>query len=261
MSIKPLSLILGLALAGACADAPTDPVAVTEGAQRGARGGQGNDRGGPPARAPQLNLSHIECAEDGSGVIAHFVLLFAGDATPGPITGEYSDGSDFGPVDSDKHTGNVWHYNVSLPSGWIDIESATVTTGDDKTVHLHNPGEYAGDYDCGGDEEPACSVVVEPHSFCTDQPIGSEGAECAYFGLSLIDKDDNLDGNAVGASTDAYVAIVKSGVGDCGPGDHAYRVYVDVQAGDTLESPSEQDISHITYCACPDDDDDFGVTF
>ena len=54
------------------------------------------------------------------------------------------------------------------------------------------------------------------------------------------------------ASQDAYVAIVKSGNHGCGPGNSAYRIYVNVQAGDVLSTPVDQNISHVTYCACPD---------
>src|SRR6187200_3318005 len=42
-------------------------------------------------QAPMLNLSHIECLEDGT-VNAHFVLLFWGSSNPGPLSGTYLDG-------------------------------------------------------------------------------------------------------------------------------------------------------------------------
>jgi hypothetical protein len=193
---------------------------------------------------PKLNLSHIECQADGT-VNAHFVLLFWGASQPPPLSGTYNGGS-FGPVEATKTTGNVWHYNVTLPSGDIDIYTATIGS-----ISLHNPGEYAGDYQCG--EEPVCSVVVEPIALlCTDAPLGNPGAECGYFGLDVQGKIDNLTGNSYTALNDAYVAIVKSGSGGCEPGQSAYQVYVNVQANDVLYSPTWQDISHVTYCACPD---------
>ena len=48
---------------------------------------------GPNAKktGAQLNLSHIECLEDGT-VNAHFVLLHHGGSAPGPITGTSSQG-------------------------------------------------------------------------------------------------------------------------------------------------------------------------
>jgi hypothetical protein len=49
---------------------------------------------------------------------------------------------------------------------------------------------------------------------------------------------------------DAYVALVKSGNHGCGEGASAYRIYVDVHAGDSLQTPADQDISHVTYCDC-----------
>jgi hypothetical protein len=50
----------------------------------------------------------------------------------------------------------------------------------------------------------------------------------------------------------AYAAIVKAGTQPCGPGNAAYQVYQNVTVGQVLSSPSEQNISHVTYCACPD---------
>jgi hypothetical protein len=200
------------------------------------------------AQAVKLNLSHIECGEDGA-VHAHFVLLFAGDATPGGLSGTYNDGGTFAVDGPYKHSGNVWHYDVTLPSGDIDITGATATLANGSTVSLHNPHDYAGDYDCGGS---TCSVVVEPQDLiCFDRPLGDEASECGAFGLVPASKDDDLEGTTHTATTDAYVAIVKSGSGGCGPGNSAYRVYVDVSAGDVLGSPSWQDISHVTYCDCP----------
>lgn len=197
----------------------------------------------------KLNLSHIACAEDGT-VTAHFVLLFAGTGTPGQLTGTYSGGS-FGPVSSYKTSGNVWHYNVTLPSGYIDILTAQTTTSDGVVVTLHNPDEYSGDYQCGP-EVPSCPIVVQPQDvLCTDHPLTNPGAECAFFGLVPDGKDDNLSGLTFTATQDAYVAIVKSGNHPCGPGNSAYRIYTNVLAGEVLSTPADQGISHVTYCACP----------
>ncbi|MBI3202375.1 MAG: hypothetical protein HYZ29_12615 [Myxococcales bacterium] len=202
-------------------------------------------------KSPMLNLSHIECTEDGK-VLAHFVLLFAGKGQPGALSGTYNGGA-FGPVEATKSSGNVWHYNVILPAGEIDILSATTTTSSGQTVSLHNPGEYAGNYQCGPEIEQ-CPIVVAPQDvYCTSQPLGNPGAECAAFGLLPQGKDDNLSGTSFIASQDAYVAIVKSGTHGCEPGESAYRIYVNVSQGDTLLTPVDQGISHVTYCACPED--------
>ena len=201
-----------------------------------------------PVKQPRLNLSHIECTEEGE-VLAHFVLLFAGDQLPGELTGSYSGGT-FGPVEPGKNSGNVWHYNVILPSGEIDIYEAKTTTSTGIPVELANPSEYAGDYECGTVEE--CPIVVEPVDvYCTNKPLGNPGAECGAFGLLPQGKDDNLTGLTFNATQDAYVAIVKSGNHGCGPGYSAYRIYVNVFAGDALSTPRDQNISHVTYCACP----------
>lgn len=88
----------------------------------------------------QLNLSHIECAQN--QVEIHFVLLNVPDGvTPGTLTYTY------GTINPGAHTGNVWHYTDYKPDGTYNITSATVVVGG-VTVQLHNPGAYAGDYNC-----------------------------------------------------------------------------------------------------------------
>lgn len=203
---------------------------------------------------PKLNLSHIACTDDGT-VVAHFVLLFAGSAQPAALNGTYDDDADasttpasFGPVEATKNSGNVWHYNVFLPSGDIDILSASVGS-----TTLHNPGEYAGDYQCGTPEEPVCSVEVLPDDNLCLPTLGNPGSECGHFGLLVAGKDDGLTGLTFTSTVDAYVALVKSGNGDCGAGESNYRVYTNVSVGDSLSTPAGQDISHVTYCACPDE--------
>jgi hypothetical protein len=100
---------------------------------------------------------------------------------------------------------------------------------------------------------PLCEASVQPQDvYCMDHVIsGGPKAECKQFRLDSLGKDDELSGLSFTASRDAYVAIVKSGSHGCKPGATAYRIYVDVKAGDTLLTPADQDISHITYCACP----------
>ncbi len=206
---------------------------------------------GAKTRAPMLNLSHIECTEDGR-LLVHFVLLFAGTDQPGPLTGTYNGGA-FGPVEADKSSGNVWHYNVILPDGEIEILSASVTTAQGVVVWLHNPGEYSGNYQCGGEQLEQCPVSVTPGAYCIEtNTMGNPGDECAHFGLVPQGKDDNLGGLTFPASQDAYVAIVKTGNGGCGQGESAYDVFVNVEAGEWLGTSNGQAISHITYCACPE---------
>ncbi len=77
------------------------------------------------------------------------------------------------------------------------------------------------------------------------------GAECGAFGLIAQGKVDNLSGLSFRATPDAYVAIVKSGNHGCGLGSSAYRYYVNVSRGQLLSTPVDQNISHVTYCACP----------
>lgn len=203
----------------------------------------------------QLNLSHIACTDDGT-VLAHFVLLFAGTSTPGTLSGGYYGAGGaalpFGPAQTTGNTGNVWHFNVILPSGYIDISGATVTTSTGAVVTLHNPGEYAGDYQCQCEEIAGCPVAVSDATICTDQPLGNPDAECASIGLVLIGKDDNVTCTTFASTKDAYAALIKSGSGGCSPGSSAYRIEADVSVGQILVSPSDQAISHVTYCACPE---------
>ena len=95
------------------------------------------------------------------------------------------------------------------------------------------------------------AAVAAQDVYCMDHVIGNPRAECKQFRLALLGKDDELGGLSYTSTRDAHVAIVKSGTAGCAPGKTAYRIYVDVKAGDTLLPPADQDISHVTYCACP----------
>ena len=103
--------------------------------------GQGVPTGNPPPPSYQLNLSHIECV--GNSVEVHFVLLFTkvGDNISN-LTYTY------GTIPRGPRTGNVVHFTDHLPSGNYNITSATVFVNG-RAVTLHNPGEYAGNYNCG----------------------------------------------------------------------------------------------------------------
>lgn len=113
-------------------------------------------------KEPQLNLSHIECTE--KGVEVHFVLLHVADGiTPGNVTYTY------GTIAPGAHTGNVWHYTDYLPSGTYNIGSASVLV-DGELVTLHNPGEYAGTYNCG-----QCVETVTCDNACRAQTTVLQG--------------------------------------------------------------------------------------
>ena len=243
--MKKLALVLGLALLGNACTAFTTADDITPVDMPSAE----IDPAGKAIASPKLNLSHIACTDDGR-VLAHFVLLFAGGATPGSLSGTYS-GRSFGPVAPGKNTGNVWHYEAFLPSGEIEITSASVVANG-AAVSLHNPSEYTGDYQCGP-TAPSCSVQVAPQDvLCTDRALTNPGAECAFFGLQPQGKDDNLTGLSFAATQNAMLAIVKSGNHPCEKGSSAYRIYTNVRTGDALLTPADQNISHVTYCACPD---------
>jgi len=212
-----------------------------------------------------LNLSHIECAE-GGGVDAHFVLLFAGSGNPGPISGTTNQGA-FGPIDPDKHSGNVWHYDVPLGTS-VDGGEIVILTAQVGTTPLHNPGDYGNFAHCGDrPPPPVCSVTVTPGPVCMHandvfgvsgtQGIPDPQRECEWLGLELIGKDEGpFSGNTTKASMDAYVAIVKGGNGGgdvCEAGSGSiYDIYSPVTKGEILWTGNKTGVSHVTYCRCPD---------
>ena len=186
----------------------------------------------------------------------HFVLLNVPDGvTPGTLSGTYNAGS-FGPVSPTKNTGNVWHYDVILPPGEINILSATVQVGS-QTIQLHNPGDYAGEYNCVPLDQ--CETFSLPDQYkgaiiCLSKPLGSPGAECGLLGLAPQGTGDPGGGAQQASTQNAAVAIVKDGSVGCNPGEQAYRFYENVQVGDILQQPGYPNggnISHVTYCACP----------
>ena len=92
-------------------------------------------------QSPKLNLSHVACLGDGTLEI-HFVLLNVPDGiTPSSLIYNY------GTITAGKNTGNVWHYSDYVASGYYNITSASVFVNGIE-VTLHNPSEYAGDYQC-----------------------------------------------------------------------------------------------------------------
>jgi hypothetical protein len=201
-----------------------------------------------PSKDSQLNLSHIEC--EGERVNAHFVLLFGPADDPPGIVVKYTSGGDpitNAPVAAEPvKTGNVWHYNVTLPSGYIEVLDAWAGE-----TALHNPGEYTGIYTCGNPPDTCEELdgLVEG-AYCSKP--GNPGSECGRWGLTPFGKDDNLSGQVFTATMDAAVALVKSGAGECtGQGESGYNLYIGVNEGDLLETPYGQDISHVTYCVCP----------
>jgi hypothetical protein len=87
-----------------------------------------------------------------------------------------------------------------------------------------------------------------------EQPLGNSTSECTYFapGSTALGKDDDLSGSSEQSTRSAAVVIVKDGVAGCNPGQTSYRLYTNVDSGDTLFPPSGgTSISHITYCSCP----------
>lgn len=123
----------------------------------------------PPSPDYQLNLSHVMCV-DGQ-VEIHFVLLNVPDGiTPGTLTYTY------GTIVPGNHTGNVWHYTDYKPGGYYDIQSASVVV-DGATVNLHNPGAYAGTYQCS---PPPPTITICYNSQTMTVPVADLGQYPGY---------------------------------------------------------------------------------
>jgi hypothetical protein len=204
--------------------------------------------------AYQLNLSHIFCVD--GGVEIHFVLLNIPEGTtPGNLTWYNNGVAQVPTIPPTGPTGNVWHYTVVVPAGSYNVTGATVDVGG-TTVYLHNPGDYAGQYNCG--EGDVCEVQIptgwdtaagEGETVCLDEPLGSENSECGLFGLAPDGKDAGNGLDSQNASKSAPLVIIKDGAVGCNPGQLAYTYYTNVTAGQSLAFHS---ISHITYCKCPE---------
>jgi len=113
-------------------------------------------------KEPKLNLSHVSCLDDGTLEI-HFVLLNVPDGViPSSLTYSY------GTIETGKNTGNVWHYSDYMVSGYYDVTFASVFVNGIE-ITLHNPSEYAGDYQCTTPtEEP--TETVTPTDPPTEEP-------------------------------------------------------------------------------------------
>ena len=204
--------------------------------------------------AYQLNLSHIECTASGR-VEIHFVLLNVPTGTSVGNLTWYNAGSPQSPtVPPGPTTGNVIHFTVLVSSGFYDVTDAWVDVGG-TIVHVHNPHEYAGQYNCS----QVCNSFQLPTQYqgnlvCLSSPLGSPSAECGLFGLNPLGKDAGNGGAQQTATRSGALAIVKDGTVGCGGGQQAYRFYSNVQTGNILQQPNYPNgggISHITYCACP----------
>jgi len=217
------------------------------------------------AAAYQLNISHIECTE--AALEIHFVLLHVPNGVAlNQLTVTYG-GTPAGSVGAEKNTGNVYHFTDLLPdwSGDVNITSASVAVpaiggNQARTVTLHNPGAYAGFYDCAHQEQ-LCEwtppAELGGQIFCLNSPLGSQTSECAFLDPSSSPTGGQAGGAAsVAANQSGDVALVKDGAVGCSPGQQAYRLYLNVDSGDTLFKPTNTsgeggNISHITYCSCP----------
>jgi hypothetical protein len=199
-----------------------------------------------------LNLSHFECNEDGT-VNAHFVLLFAGKKNPGTLYVDSNQGSKT--AETDRNTGNVWHYNVTFAAADVILYDTTHVG----TTPLHNPTSFAGG-ECGGGD-PVCETPVTAGVRCASPTevygeLGSQGIsdpirECDWLGLQLAGKQEF---NLSSALESHYVAIVKGGNGGdacpLGQSGNIYNIYTNVSVGDPLVTGNQTGVSHITYCDC-----------
>lgn len=136
-------------------------------------------------------------------------------------------------ADGSFHTSvNGWEqtYGVNLSSAEYYCGSTSPSIYVDPIVVSSN--------DCPG--TPACVPVIPVQfPYCPARPLGNPKAECEFFGLTVLDK---VDGVSTNATMTADLALIKAG--------GCYSVEVGVTIGEPLTSPSEQAISHVTYCVC-----------
>lgn len=123
--------------------------------------------------------------------------------------------------------------------------TASYTRAIDQSTDPDNVGQFELPASWCNPEEPpppvceAKNVTTEP--LCMN--LRNMKAECGYFGLAPLDKDDGLTGQTWTATKTARLALVKAG--------GCYRIVENVEVGDQLSSPSTRAISHVTYCGCP----------
>ncbi len=218
---------------------------------QGSRGGGGNppdrldksgdDNGAPDSDNKRSAVRYLQPSTDAG------TNEPASSTTPGDqsdTSANSADDADAGPTDQPAAG------SPAPPTTPSDQSDAAVQPAADSPVPPTTPSDQP---DAGpAQPPPVCSVTVAPSALlCLPNPLGSPASECSYFGLASQGKDGNLTGLSVTSTQKSYVAIVKSGTGGCSPGSQAYRVYVNVAVGDTLSTPGKQDISHVTYCACP----------
>ena len=169
---------------------PTDVCPNIEGNQETVPDGLQLDKKGDCVPIPppdyKLNLSHIACVE--GQVEIHFVLLNVPDGiTPGTLTYSY------GTISPGNHTGNVWHYTDYKSDGYYNITSAAVDVGG-KSVGLHNPGDYSGNYFC----TPGIPGCTDPEAENFDPDATIDNGSCIYPPVpGCMDPDaDNYNPNA-----------------------------------------------------------------
>ena len=245
------ALVLGalvLTLSQACSTNDGATNAVGPSATSGSSGLEAKPGG---ITAVQLNLSHIECVAN--AVEIHFVLLHVPKgATVGSLSW-YNNGVLQSPtVSPGPNTGNVIHFNVIAPPGTYNVTAATVLVNG-TSITLHNPGEYAGLYNCN--QPVGCATFQLPVQYTANRVclpvLGSPNSECGLLGLAPSGKDDPVASEPHASTQNAAVAIVKDGSVGCDTGQ-AYRFYSPVSVGQLLERPAGSGaISHVTYCACP----------
>lgn len=190
----------------------------------------------------QLNLSHIECSEEGSNgnyVEVHFVLLNVPDGTtPGDFV-TFTDGVNSWQAPRGAHTGNVWHYTAYLPDGYYDITGASVGVNS-YTVTLHNPHEDKGTYNCAPDQPATVSVELGVCSW-TEQTGSVTPLDLSITGVATVYVDGEVAHNAdllapgdhpwYAVAGDGYYLVGLSEgvlhVGDCTPeGSASYKLGV-----------------------------------
>jgi hypothetical protein len=174
---------------------------------------------------------YVVCSTDPSVPLSGVDAIFTSQSDGMLVTDSTDENGRF---DVHLNLNTTYDSNQLSDSIQCTLSSLTMDLG---TIQVDDPQRCPGIVSC-----PVSNTDGFPK--CFDRPLGNPRAECAYFGLSVLDKDDGLGGLSTRATTSARLARIKTGT--------CYAIAMDVNAGDTLESPFGQGISHVTYCGCPE---------
>lgn len=128
---------------------------------------------------PALNLSHIECLENGQ-IEAHFVLVHSpGTGTPSQVTFGWTP---LGQTNQKNLTGSTWHFRAFFSSGtnfnlsWAFVNVPSWWPGPSTVWAGNSINDYNGEYDCSEDEDPTATPTNTEEPTSTNTPTATATA-------------------------------------------------------------------------------------